>query len=93
MDYVILFTSYYFADKTDHVLTDIGLAHHMMATPPALSDCCGLCVRLSEDVLGLALRTLRVAHISHSGVYVYHNKNDVEKLSSADCDNIEKGQV
>lgn len=71
MDRVILFTSYYFADKADSVLREAGLAHQLIATPPEIHEACGLAVRCESAILHDVLSCLQAHNISRSGVYTY----------------------
>ncbi|WP_277288143.1 DUF3343 domain-containing protein [Veillonella montpellierensis] len=69
--YLIMFTSYYFATKTDSILDNRHIRHDLIATPPALHSNCGLCIRIFpldiEHVIGI----LEEEKISHSGIYKY----------------------
>ncbi|MDU3879083.1 MAG: DUF3343 domain-containing protein, partial [Veillonella sp.] len=33
---LVVFTSYYFGDKADKILTELAVPHQLMATPPEL---------------------------------------------------------
>lgn len=37
---LVVFTSYYFGDKADKILTELAVPHQLMATPPELYDMC-----------------------------------------------------
>ena len=71
MDIIILFTSYYFATKADTMLTKELVPHNLMATPPELSDVCGLCIRVHPNVVEMVLSLLKVHKMSHSGIFYY----------------------
>ena len=43
---LVVFTSYYFGDKADKVLTELEVPHQLMATPPELYDMCGLSIEI-----------------------------------------------
>lgn len=69
MKVLIMFTSYYFATKTDRLLADVDLPHELIATPPVLDEACGLCLRLEATYLKLAKQLMVDNHISHSGFF------------------------
>lgn len=71
MKVIVLFTSYYFADKADKVLMEAVISHQMIATPPALHHCCGLCVLFDKVHLKEVLLILQKEKVSHSGMYEY----------------------
>ncbi|MDU6770896.1 MAG: putative Se/S carrier-like protein, partial [Veillonella sp.] len=43
---LVVFTSYYFGDKADKILTELSVPHQLMATPPELNDMCGLSIQI-----------------------------------------------
>lgn len=71
VQYIILFTSYYFADKADRLLNDLQLPHQLIATPPEIHETCGLAIRCQEDLLEDILFQLQDHQISRSGIYTY----------------------
>ncbi len=81
-DIIILFTSYYFADKTDKVLTKENIDHKLMATPVELSEICGLCVRIKPVLLIQTLEILKQYKISYSGIYTYEKGKPCEKIEN-----------
>ncbi len=81
MDRLILFTSYYFATKSETYLKENGVNIQMIATPPQLSDACGLCLLLAKEDLPRVLELFKEGHISHSGIFTYGGKQGVcEKI-------------
>ncbi|MDU1336156.1 MAG: putative Se/S carrier-like protein, partial [Veillonella sp.] len=46
---LVVFTSYYFGDKADKILTELEVPHQLMATPPELYDMCGLSVQIDPS--------------------------------------------
>lgn len=68
---LILFTSYYFATKTERVLLQEGLSIKLIATPPQLSNCCGLCILISEEELDKAKELMEQHKITYTNIYTY----------------------
>jgi len=48
---LVVFTSYYFGDKADKVLTELEVPHQLMATPPELYDMCGLSIAIDSSIV------------------------------------------
>jgi len=78
---LILFTSYYFATKAETYLKGNGIPIKLIATPPQLNDCCGLCILLGEEDVEQAKALMVKGKISHSGIFTYSNtKEECYKL-------------
>ncbi|WP_273420500.1 DUF3343 domain-containing protein [Veillonella caviae] len=71
MDIVILFTSYYFADKTDKVLTKEGLDFKLIPVPTEISDACGMAIRIKPELLTSVQQIMEENRISSSHIYYY----------------------
>jgi len=61
---LVVFTSYYFGDKADKILTELEVPHQLMATPPELYDMCGCIVEQVQTIL-------KEHKISTSGLFWY----------------------
>lgn len=68
---LIVFTSYYFGDKADKVLTELEVPHQLMATPPELDDMCGLSIQIDVDIVEQIQIILKEHKISISGLFLY----------------------
>lgn len=68
---LIVFTSYYFGDKADKVLTELEVPHQLMATPPELDDMCGLSIQIEPNIVEQAQTILKTYKISTSGFFLY----------------------
>lgn len=68
---LIVFTSYYFGDKADKVLTELEVPHQLMATPPELDDMCGLSIQIESNIVEQAQTILKEHKISISGLFLY----------------------
>ena len=68
---LIVFTSYYFGDKADKILTELEVTHQLMATPPELHDMCGLSVQIDPTIVDGVLTILKDYKISTSGLFWY----------------------
>lgn len=73
---LILFTSYYFATKAEKYLKENGVTIKLIATPPQLNDCCGLCILLAEEDIERAKELMVKGKISHSGIFTYSNTKE-----------------
>lgn len=71
MDIVIVFTSYYFADKLDKILTAQGIAFKLIAVPPEISDACGMAIRIQPSLIDTVKAIMKDNHISPSHIYWY----------------------
>ena len=68
---LILFSSYYFADKADKTLGQYKVPHQLMPVPPELSSACGLSIGVQEEYIEEVLRIFEVAKITPSHMYYY----------------------
>ncbi len=68
---LILFSSYYFADKADKMLGDHGIPHQLMPVPPELSSACGLAIGVEEQYMEHVLKIFEVKKITPSHMYYY----------------------
>ena len=66
---LVVFTSYYFGDKADKVLTELEVPHQLMATPPELNDMCGLSIQIEQSVVEQVQAILKEHKISMSGSF------------------------
>ena len=80
MQYVILFTSYYFADKADKVLIEERISHELIATPLEIDDACGMAIRIDMPILEKVLMVLTAHNISRSGIYTYEKGKSSERI-------------
>lgn len=68
---LVVFTSYYFGDKADKVLTELDVPHQLMATPPELNDMCGLSIQIESSIVEQVQAILKEHKISTSGFFWY----------------------
>ena len=68
---LILFTSYYFGDKTDKLLSQKKVPHQLMATPPELDNRCGLAIEINPSLVDQVKEIMQVGLISGSGFFWY----------------------
>lgn len=68
---LILFSSYYFADKADTMLGQYKVPHQLMPVPPELSSACGLSIGVLEEYIEEVLRIFEVEKITPSHMYYY----------------------
>ena len=68
---LIVFTSYYFGDKADKVLTELEVPHQLMATPSELDDMCGLSIQIDVNIVEQIQIILKEHKISISGLFLY----------------------
>lgn len=68
---LILFSSYYFADKADKMLGQYKVPHQLMPVPPELSSACGLSIGVQEKHIEEVLRIFEVEKITPSHMYYY----------------------
>lgn len=71
MDIIILFTSYYFANKIDRILTEQRIEFTLIAVPPEISSACGMAIRIKPDRLDIVQEIMTSHHISPSHIYWY----------------------
>ena len=68
---LVVFTSYYFGDKADKILTELAVPHQLMATPPELYDMCGLSVQIDPSIVEQVqtiLKNIRLVHLASFGM-------------------------
>lgn len=68
---LVVFTSYYFGDKADKVLTELEVPHQLMATSPELNDMCGLSIQIEPSIVEQVQAILKEHKISMSGFFWY----------------------
>lgn len=68
---LIVFTSYYFGDKADKILTELEVPHQLMATPPELNDMCGLSIQIETSIIEPVQAIFKEYKISMSGLFWY----------------------
>lgn len=68
---LILFTSYYFGDKTDKLLSQKKVPHQLMATPPEIDNRCGLAIEINPSLVDQVKEIMQVGLISGSGFFWY----------------------
>ena len=74
---LVIFTSYYFGDKADKVLTELEVPHQLMATPPELNDMCGLSIQIEQSIVEQVQAILKEHKISTSGLFWYEKGKPV----------------
>ena len=68
---LVVFTSYYFGDKADKLLTELEVPHQLMSTPPELNDMCGLSIQIEPSIVEQVQAILKEHKISMSGFFWY----------------------
>ena len=68
---LVLFSSYYFADKADKMLGQYKVPHQLMPVPPELSSACGLSIGVQEEYIEEVLSIFEVEKITPSHMYDY----------------------
>ena len=68
---LVLFSSYYFADKADKMLGQYKVSHQLMPVPPELSSTCGLSIGINEEYIKEVLHIFEVEKITPSHMYYY----------------------
>ena len=68
---LVLFSSYYFADRAHKMLGDHGVPHQLMLVPPELSSACGLAIGVEEQYMEHVLKIFEVKKITPSHMYDY----------------------
>ena len=74
---LVVFTSYYFGDKADKILTELSVPHQLMATPPELNDMCGLSIQIYPRQKIYVQTALKEHKISTSGLFWYEKGKPV----------------
>ena len=68
---LVLFSSYYFADKADKMLGQYKVPHQLMPVPPELSSACGISIGVQKKYIEEVLRIFEVEKITPSHMYDY----------------------
>ena len=68
---LVVFTSHYFGDKADKVLTELEVPHQLMATPPELYDMCGFICANRSKYCRAGSDYFKKHKISTSGLFWY----------------------
>ena len=68
---LVLFSSYYFADRAHKMLGDHGVPHQLMPVPPELSSACGLAIGVEAQYMEHVLKVFEVKKITPSHMYDY----------------------
>jgi len=63
---LVVFTSYYFGDKADKILTELEVPHQL-----ELYDMCGLSVQIDPSIVEQVQTILKEHKISTSGLFWY----------------------
>lgn len=71
MELVILFTSYYFADKADKILHQKGIVFTLCPVPKEISESCGMAIRIQPELIDTVKAILKENNISPSHIYWY----------------------
>ena len=74
---LVLFSSYYFADKADKALAIHGVIHQLMPVPPELSSACGLAIGVAELYMEDVLRIFEEHKITPSHMYYYERGKEI----------------
>lgn len=74
---LVVFTSYYFGDKADKILTELSVPHQLMATPSELNDMCGLSIQIDLNTVEQVQTILKEHKISTSGLCWYEKGKPV----------------
>ncbi len=74
---LVVFTSYYFGDKADKILTELLVPHQLIATPPELNDMCGLSIKIETSIVDQLQTILKEHKISTSGLFWYEKGKPV----------------
>ena len=68
---LVLFSSYYFADKADKMLGQYKVPHQLMPVPPELSSACGLAIVVETQYMEHVLSLFEAKKITPSHMYYY----------------------
>ena len=82
---LILFSSYYFADKADKTLEQYKVPHQLMPVPPELSSACGLSIGIKEEYIEEVLRIFEVEKITPSHMYYYEKGKEPIEYVRTPC--------
>ena len=82
---LILFSSYYFADKADKMLGQYKVPHQLMPVTPELSSACGLSIGVQEKHIEEVLRIFEVEKITPSHMYYYEKGKEPIEYVRTPC--------
>ena len=82
---LVLFSSYYFADKADKMLGQYKVPHQLMPVPPELSSACGLSIGVQEEYIEEVLRIFEVEKITPSHMYYYEKGKEPTEYVRRSC--------
>ena len=82
---LVLFSSYYFADKADKALAIHGVIHQLMPVPPELSSACGLAIGVAESYMEDVLRIFEEHKITPSHMYYYEKGKEILPYVHGSC--------
>ncbi len=74
---LILFSSYYFADKADIILGQYKVPHQLMPVPPELSSACGLAIGVAALYMEDVLNIFEEHKITPSHMYYYEKGKEI----------------
>lgn len=84
MEYIITFQNTNSAIKSEHCLLAAGLSVGVMPLPGQIRAGCGICLRLTPEEIGGALRILTDNNIGGTGVYMRTAREGGFDYSEAD---------
>lgn len=82
---LVLFSSYYFADKADKALAIHGVIHQLMPVPPELSSACGLAIGVAESYMEDVLKIFEEHKITPSHMYYYEKGKEILPYAHGSC--------
>lgn len=82
---LVLFSSYYFADKADKMLGQYKVSHQLMPVPPELSSTCGLSIGINEEYIKEVLHIFEVEKITPSHMYYYEKGKEPIEYVHTPC--------
>ena len=82
---LVLFSSYYFADKADKMLGQYKVPHQLMPVPPELSSACGLSIGVQEEYIEEVLCIFEVEKITPSHMYYYEKGKEPTEYVRRPC--------
>ncbi|WP_126939342.1 DUF3343 domain-containing protein [Veillonella sp. VA142] len=82
---LVLFSSYYFADKADKMLGQYKVSHQLMPVPSELSSSCGLSIGIKEEYIKEVLHIFEVEKITPSHMYYYEKGKEPIEYVHTPC--------
>ena len=82
---LVIFSSYYFADKADTILGQYKVPHQLMPVPPELSSACGLAIGVAESYMEDVLRIFEEHKITPSHMYYYEKGKEIFPYAHGSC--------